>query len=100
MSELETPKTFTLRAPIKDEKGNEIANEVTLREPIASEIEQFEKDAAKDGGATALIRLMAKQSKLPPADIRKVGARDFNEMARYVTDFLESSAKKSETSES
>lgn len=95
----ESPKTFTLRSPIKDEKGNEIAAEVTLREPCAGDIEQIEKDSIKDGATTALIRLISKQSKLSPTDIRRLGGRDFNDLTGYLGGFLES-PKKGETSES
>jgi phage FluMu protein gp41 len=83
---LESPKTFTLIVPIQ--AGDEKLTEVTLREPTVADIEQVARDEAKDGAVAALVRLIAKQAKLAPTDIRSMGARDFNQLSGYFKGFL------------
>lgn len=91
--EIESPKTFTLRTPIK--KGE--VTELTLQEPTAGDIEQMQKDAATGGDATALIKLIARQAKLSPTDIRELGARDFKAIEEYLGSFLSSGPESSES---
>lgn len=86
IEDLETPKTFTLLSPITTSAGE--LSEITLREPTAGDIEQLQRDEAKDGAATALVKLIAKQAKLPPVDVRNIGARDFNKLQEYLGSFL------------
>ena len=83
---LETPKTFPLIAPIY--AGEAEVLELTLREPTAGETEQLQKDSGKLGDAGALIQLIAKQTKLPPNDIRQLGARDFQRLQDYLGSFF------------
>ena len=92
---LETPKTFTLITPIQ--AGDVEVTELILREPTAGDIEKLQADQEKHGAATALILLIAKQTKVAAVDVRKVSARDFNKLSGYLGSFLESGEKSSES---
>lgn len=83
---LETPKTFTLLTPVEGEGGP--ITEITLREPTAGDAEQMQKDVAKVGDAGAVIFLIARQTKLAPVDVRKLGARDFQILQEYIGSFF------------
>lgn len=102
LEELESPKTFFLLTPFEGAEKDSVGTitEITLREPTAGDIAQIERDTAKEGATEAIVRLVARQTKLPPVDVRKIGARDFNRMSEYFGGFFAPSEMKGETSES
>lgn len=92
---IETPKDFPLRKPLQ--VGDREITEITLREPTSGEIEQMDLDTRKGSEIGALNRLIAKQAKLAPVDIRNIGGRDFIRMQEYLLSFLGSTDKSSES---
>lgn len=97
MKHIETPKTFTLGTAITTGKDEREITEFTLREPTAGDVEQLQKDTDKDGAAGAVVKLIARQTKLPPTDVRALGARDFMKMQEYLLSFLSLADQPSES---
>lgn len=73
---------ITLRKPI--EHNGETISELTLREPTAGEMEEWDKLS----GIAADRKAIAIMAGLPEGFVRKLPARDFNKAARFIASFL------------
>ncbi len=91
LAQLETPKTFSLYAPVGD------VDKVTLREPIGSEINKFHEDVSKFGSSRAMQQMAAAISGLEMSVFLKMGARDLTKMSNYLNSFFEDAPETSET---
>ena len=71
-----------LRKPIAGVAGP--VNSLTVREPTAGEMLQWDKREGVDADATAISVVAG----MPRVDVDKLPARDFNKAARFIASFL------------
>lgn len=92
MSDHADSKTFKLKKPIKT--GDKPITEITLREPIAAELEMAENQARKlnDNGRInnihMILQIISMVSSVNLVSIKQLGARDYTALAGYISDFL------------
>jgi len=84
---METTKTLVLRSPIQ--LGEVVYTEISLREPVAKELE------AQNGSNVALISMVAA---IPRAVAEKLSARDYMEAVGFLNSFLQPVQVTGETS--
>lgn len=84
--ELPDELELTLHKPVK--VGDILYENITITEPIASQIDRFSLDVNKFGAVSAQIKLISAVSKTPEAAIRQLAARDYKKAAEFVSAFL------------
>ena len=89
---VETPDelTITLRKIIKVGKGPDAleVTEITLREPLVSEIGQFMKKVKTGDEIAAMVHFISLVSGQLPMVIEQLGARDFTQCQSYLNAFF------------
>lgn len=83
-------KVITLRRPVSaDPDGKVVYSEITLREPVAREIEE-------SGGS--MVGLIAVVAAIPRRAAEQLSARDYTEACAFLNTFLTGSPETGETS--
>ncbi|MBI6944201.1 phage tail assembly protein [Pseudomonas putida] len=86
MTTVKDELTIVFRKPITIGAGEDVLTyeSITLREPMAGELDQASQELTSVAG---VIRLMHLIGKMPLAAAKKVGARDLNRASAYLSSF-------------
>ncbi len=86
---LEKTKTITLGTPIESNDGKIRYDELTLKEPVLMQVEQFyEVQGRSQSSLPAMRLLISLVSTVPESEIKKMAITDFNLCRDYLLDFL------------
>lgn len=86
--------TLPLRKPLTTAKGD--VQVLELREPTAGELDKFTR-AQKDGPIAAVLTLVSLVTGIEKPFLDKLGTRDFNAAAQYLSGFINASPEIGET---
>lgn len=86
MTPIQEEITITFRKPLTLGSGEDRLeySHVTLREPMAGELDQASRELTSVGGVIRLIHLIGK---IPIEAARKVGSRDLNKASAFFSSF-------------
>ena len=86
MSQIQEEITIVFRKPLTLGQGeNTLTYEsITLREPMAGELDQASRELTSVGGVIRLIHLVGK---IPMEAAKKVGSRDLNRASAFFSSF-------------
>ncbi|MTC42086.1 phage tail assembly protein [Providencia sp. wls1921] len=86
---MEKTLTFTLSSPIESNDGKTRYEEITLKEPVLIQVEQFYAEQAKSSSSLPAMRLLIVLiSGIPDSEIKKMAITDFNKCKDYLMAFL------------
>lgn len=86
---MEKTLTFTLSSPIESNDGKTRYDEITLKEPILIQVEQFCAEQAKSNSSLPAMRLLiVLVSGIPDSEVKKMAITDFNKCKEYLMGFL------------
>ncbi|PCQ37213.1 hypothetical protein CQA26_15425 [Providencia rettgeri] len=90
MVEIEKVKVHTLNTPLESNDGSIRYEQITLKEPVLIQVEQFYAEQAKSSSSLPAMRLLiVLVSDIPDPVIKKMAITDFAVCRDYLQSFLE-----------